>query len=84
MLRKLSLIAAMTAALAFPGEALAWRGGGYHGGYHGYHGGGWRGGYRGGYGYRGYGYRGYGYRRGWGGYGGGCRVWTPLGWVWSC
>jgi hypothetical protein len=82
MLRKLSLVAALTAALAFPADALAraGRGVGFNGGYryHGVH----RGyAYRGygvhrGYGYRGYGYRGY---RGYG-YGAGyCRVWTPVG-----
>ena len=94
MLNKLSLIAALTAALALPADALA-RGGGFHGGGHvyRYHGGygvhrgyAYRGyGYRG-YGYRGYGYRGYGYG-GYGGYGYGagyCRVWTPAGWVWRC
>jgi len=42
MLRKLSLIAAMAAALAFPSAALARHGGGGHGG--GGHGGGGHGG----------------------------------------
>jgi hypothetical protein len=77
MLRKLSLIAALTAALAFPADALArrgFRGGGFHGGYR-YHGG--HGIHRG-HGYRGYGYRGYGYGAGY------CRVWTPAGWIWRC
>ncbi len=57
MLRKISLSAAILAAVALPAtEAMAWRA----------YGGGYRGGYRGGYVYRGgYGYRGgYAYRGG--------------------
>jgi hypothetical protein len=59
MLRRISLGAAILAAVALPAtEALAWRA----------YGGGYRGGYRGAYYHGGYGYRG-GYYRGYPGYG---------------
>ena len=72
MLRKLTLIAAVAAALAMPADAMArGHGGGHHGG--GHHGGGhghgryWHGG------------------RWWGGYGvGPCWQMTPAGWTWIC
>ena len=69
MLRKLSIILALGAALAVPSAAMARGGGrgggGGFGGFHGGGGGGW-GGYHGGGLARGYYRRGYGY--GWGGY----------------
>jgi hypothetical protein len=83
MYRKLSLITALTAALAFPADAFArgGHGGGFHGGYHGGFHGGYHGGYRG-YGYRGYGYPAYG---GYGGYSSGsCYIWSGFQWVWNC
>ncbi len=65
MLRRLSLIAAMAAALAFPSAALAYGHGGGHWGGHGHwHHGGW-----GGYGGGGY------------GGGGGCCGWWNGRWV---
>jgi len=89
MLRKLSLIAAIVAALAFPSAALAQHGGhggGHHGGgWGGHHGGGW-GGHHGGWGHHGgYGWGGGGYGYG-GGYGGGgqCWRWWYGRWNWVC
>ena len=85
MLRKLSLITALIAAVALPATDAFARGRG--GGGHGYHGG--HGGYQGGRRYYGGGRRYYG---GYGGgyyggyYGGGCPWnWVPvLGWVAGC
>src|SRR5208283_2495461 len=74
MLRKLSLIAAMAAALAFPSAALAHHGGGHGGGHWGGHGGGHWGGHGGGHwgGHGGghWGGHGHWHHGGWGGYGG--------------
>ncbi|MCQ4191064.1 MULTISPECIES: hypothetical protein [Methylocystis] len=74
MIRKLSLIMAVAAALAFPSAALAWNGhgGGHHGGGHGGgHWGGHHGGHWGGHG-------------GWGGHRGGCWRWWYGQWHWVC
>lgn len=80
MLRKLSLVTALAAALAFPTSASAWHYGYDHsGGFHGYHG---LGGRHHGMGYYHPGWRGYGY----GGYyrGGGCWAWNGWQWIWAC
>ena len=81
MLRKLTLIAAVAAALAMPADAMARGHGGGHGG--GHHGGGRHGGghYGGGHSHGRYWHGG----RWWGGYGvGPCWQMTPAGWTWIC
>ncbi len=92
MLRKLTVIAAILAALAIPGAAMAGKHGGGHGHWKGGHGH-WKGGHGHynkrwyGHGYKNYGWRGHG--RYWGGrwyaYGvGSCWRLVPGGWVWVC
>jgi hypothetical protein len=92
MLRKLSVIAAIVAALAIPGAAMAAKhGGGHHGGHKGGHHGHWKGGHgkhwNKNWSGRHYGWRGHGrYWRGqWYAYGvGSCWRLVPGGWVWIC
>jgi len=77
MVRKLSLICAVAAALFFPISAFAGHGhgGGHHGGYHGGYHRGYHRGYHGGHWYHGR-YWGYGV--------GSCWRWTPAGYIWIC
>jgi hypothetical protein len=97
MLRKLSLICAVAAAVLFPVPTFAGHGhgghGGHHGGGHGGHHGGGHGGHRGGHGgyyayrggHHGHHHRGHWYHGRYWGYGiGSCWRWTPYGYVWIC
>jgi hypothetical protein len=88
MLKNLGLIAAIVAALALPGVAMAGKGHGGHRGHGGHHGH-WKGGHGHWHNKNWKGHWGHGQGRWWRGrwyaYGvGSCWRWTPAGWVWIC